>query len=99
VYISTYIHTYDPCVGIVSVISSSASFFSTVVLPALSRPSTRMQNSFSVSVSLRSNVSNPILYTNHGPAHVVCACDCLAALSHQPDRYVQIPTVLVSDSD
>eukprot|EP01045_Picozoa_sp_COSAG04_P009161 COSAG04_NODE_524_length_13127_cov_18.191511_17_plen_59_part_00 len=36
-----------PCVGMMCVISSSDSFFRIVVLPALSRPSTRMRASCS----------------------------------------------------
>ena len=48
-------------VGMMWVISSSESFLRIVVLPALSKPKTKIRASWSLLFSLRSNVKSPIL--------------------------------------
>ncbi len=56
------IDTINPgtCVGMMCVMSSSESFLRIVVLPALSKPSTKIRASWSLLLSLRSNVNRPI---------------------------------------
>lgn len=76
----------NPCVGIVCVMSSSASFFSAVVLPALSSPSTRMRNSFSVFLSLRSSVSNPMVSHPARLSYTPCSGSSARSRLAQPQR-------------